>query len=99
MADNETKPGSDRPLYIGTGLLFTFMLFSRFEKWLRASANHQILFAGILGIMIAAICYWASITREIVKNQKEREAKILGPEENAVFCGTTIGKRILDFFP
>jgi len=90
MADKEVKSGSDHALYMGTGLLFTFMLLNKFEKWIEASTNHQIIFALTIGAIIAVVCYWASLKREIAKGKQERETKILGPEENAVFCGSTI---------
>ena len=90
MADKENKSGSDHAMYVGTGLFFTFMILSKFEQWLRASSKHQVIFAGIIGIIIAVVSYWAVQKREITKVKREREAKVLGPEDNSVFCGTTV---------
>ena len=90
MVDKQNNSGSDHALYMGTAILFTFMLINGFNKWIRASANHQYLFAGVIGIIIAVVCYWATLKRNIMLSKKKFEAKILGPEENnSVFCGTT----------
>ncbi|MDZ4660419.1 MAG: TraM recognition domain-containing protein [Pseudomonadota bacterium] len=91
MADKaQQSSGSDHALFVGAGLFLTFTILSKFEKWLKASLDHQILFAGIVGILIAAVSYWAVQKREIARIKRERDAGILGPEKNSVFCGTTI---------
>ncbi len=89
MGDNDPQSGNDHALFMGTGLLFLFMLLGQLKKWLEASQNHQMLVAGTIGISAAAVCYWAVRRREIKKIENEREAKILGPDEDSVFCGIT----------
>ena len=90
MANKENQNGNDRALYLGTGLLFTFMLMNKMHKWLSASMKHQYIFAGIIGLFISIICYWAILKRALVNGKRKLEEKVLGPEEGAVFCGTTI---------
>lgn len=90
MVDKEKSSGGDHALYMGTGLLFAFMLLSKFTKWLEASRGHQIIFAAIIGVIIAGISYWAILKRETTMRKRKRETKILGPETDSVFCGNTI---------
>lgn len=90
MANNESNSGNDRTLYLGTGLLFTFMVIDKMYKWLSAGVKHQFIFAGTISLIIAVISYWAMLKRAAIMGKRKLEKKVLGPEKDAVFCGLTV---------
>ena len=88
--------GSEHSLLAGAGILFLCMAVQKahvwFSQWIK-SVSHQLLLALVVGTFLAWLAYWASCKRQRVLKKREREAAVIGPGRNAVFCGKTDEKQ------
>jgi type IV secretory pathway TraG/TraD family ATPase VirD4 len=83
---------SDMSLGWAVGIGFSLMSIMRFwrwfQVWIRVPVHHFVLGA-VLVPLLTALFYWIARKRERFVKKRDREAAILGADENSVFCGYT----------
>jgi len=88
MADDGSS-GNDQFFFLGTGLFLAFMIFTKINEWISQNRIHQIIAVAICGSLFFAISYWVLCKYEKILEARRLEEQILGPADNAVYCGET----------
>ncbi|MGE3974764.1 MAG: type IV secretory system conjugative DNA transfer family protein [Bdellovibrionales bacterium] len=90
--DNKAKPSNDYHLIIVAGLFALIAAVDKFIVWFLVwikPIEHRIIFSVLVGSLFAGFMYLFLRRTKKMKEKNKNQMTILGPAEDAVFCGVT----------